>query len=160
MLELCRCPNIYGPDCVCVYIYIYIYIYILYIYIYFFFLNQTDFFFIVIIFHFIRFFFCIFDQIIVALVSLRNFVQRQKKILLTLNLRARVCLFLWILLVLCESCERSSNLLWMMMTRQHYMCDPLCEIQAKVSKSNYEIIRIKVWFQPFISLWFQSLTWS
>ncbi len=34
MLELCRCPNIYGPDCmyvcmyVCIYIYLYIYIYI------------------------------------------------------------------------------------------------------------------------------------
>ncbi len=31
-------------------------------------------------------------------------------------------------------------------------CDPLCEIQAKVSKSNYEITSIKVGFQPFISL--------
>ncbi len=36
MLELCRCPNIYGPDCICPYLYIcnscilctYIYIYI------------------------------------------------------------------------------------------------------------------------------------
>ncbi len=30
MLELCRCPNIYGPDCIYkinLYIYIYIYIY-------------------------------------------------------------------------------------------------------------------------------------
>ncbi len=26
------------------------------------------------------------------------------------------------------------------------LCDPLCEIQAKVSKSNYEITSIKVWF--------------
>ncbi len=25
-----------------------------------------------------------------------------------------------------------------------YICDPLCEIQAKVSKSNYEITSIKV----------------
>ncbi len=31
-------------------------------------------------------------------------------------------------------------------------CDPLCEIQTKVSKSNYEITSIKVWFLPFISL--------
>ncbi len=38
-------------------------------------------------------------------------------------------------------------------------CDPVCEIQAQVSKSNYEITSIKVWFQPLISLWFQSLTW-
>ncbi len=27
MLELCRCPNIYGPDCI-LYIYIYIHIYV------------------------------------------------------------------------------------------------------------------------------------
>ncbi len=26
MLELCRCPNIYGPDCIYIYIYIYKYI--------------------------------------------------------------------------------------------------------------------------------------
>ncbi len=32
------------------------------------------------------------------------------------------------------------------------ICDPLCEIQAKVSKSNYEITIIKVWFLPLISL--------
>ncbi len=37
--------------------------------------------------------------------------------------------------------------------------DPLCEIQAKVSKSNYEITSIKIGFQPLISLLFQSLTW-
>ncbi len=39
------------------------------------------------------------------------------------------------------------------------MCGPLCEIQAKVSKSNYEIASIKVWFLPLISLSFKSLTW-
>ncbi len=31
-------------------------------------------------------------------------------------------------------------------------CDPLCEIQAKVSKSNFEITSIKVGFQTLISL--------
>ncbi len=31
-------------------------------------------------------------------------------------------------------------------------CDPLCEMQAKVSKSDYEITSIKVGFQPLISL--------
>ncbi len=31
------------------------------------------------------------------------------------------------------------------------VCDPLCEIQA-VSKSNYEITSIKIWFLPLISL--------
>ncbi len=36
--------------------------------------------------------------------------------------------------------------------------DPLCEIQAKVSKPNYEITSIQVWFIPLILLWFQSLT--
>ncbi len=30
------------------------------------------------------------------------------------------------------------------------ICDPLCEIHAKVSKSNYEITSIKVWFLPLI----------
>ncbi len=29
-------------------------------------------------------------------------------------------------------------------------CDPLCEIQAKVLKSNYDITSIKVWFLPLI----------
>ncbi len=33
-----------------------------------------------------------------------------------------------------------------------FFCDPLCEIQAKVSKSNYEITSIKVLFQPLIEL--------
>ncbi len=28
MLELCRCPNIYGPDCICIYVYVYVYVYI------------------------------------------------------------------------------------------------------------------------------------
>ncbi len=28
MLELCRCPNIYGPDCIYIYIYIYIFVYL------------------------------------------------------------------------------------------------------------------------------------
>ncbi len=32
------------------------------------------------------------------------------------------------------------------------MCDLLCEVQAKVSKSNYEKTSIKVWFLPLISL--------
>ncbi len=32
------------------------------------------------------------------------------------------------------------------------ICDPLCEMQAKVSKSDYEITSIKVGFQPLISL--------
>ncbi len=36
----------------------------------------------------------------------------------------------------------------------------LCEIQAKVSKSNYEIMSIKVRFQTLISLWFQYFTWN
>ncbi len=40
------------------------------------------------------------------------------------------------------------------------ICDPLCEIQAKVSKLNYEITSIKVKFLPSISLSFQYLTWS
>ncbi len=40
-----------------------------------------------------------------------------------------------------------------------FNCDPLCEIHANVSKSNYEITSIKVVFQPLISLWFQSFTW-
>ncbi len=40
-----------------------------------------------------------------------------------------------------------------------YVCYPLCEIQAKVSQSYYEITSIKMLFQPFISLSFQSLTW-
>ncbi len=39
-----------------------------------------------------------------------------------------------------------------------YKCEPLCEIQAEVSKPNYEKTSIKVWFLPLISLWFQSLT--
>ncbi len=35
MLELCQCPNIYGPDCIYIYIHMYIYICIyIYIYIY------------------------------------------------------------------------------------------------------------------------------
>ncbi len=42
---------------------------------------------------------------------------------------------------------------------QTICCDPVYEIQAQVSKNNYEITSIKVWFKPFISLWFQSLTW-
>ncbi len=40
-----------------------------------------------------------------------------------------------------------------------YVCYPLYEIQAKVSQSNYELTSIKIIFQPFISLSFQSLTW-
>ncbi len=32
-----------------------------------------------------------------------------------------------------------------------HICDPLCEIQAKVSKSNYEKTSIKVWFLRLIS---------
>ncbi len=40
-----------------------------------------------------------------------------------------------------------------------YICGPLCEIQAKVSKSNYEITSIKVLFLPSISLYFQFLPW-
>ncbi len=40
-------------------------------------------------------------------------------------------------------------LMWHCLVRK---CDPLCEIQAKVSKSNYEITSIKIWFQPLISL--------
>ncbi len=39
-----------------------------------------------------------------------------------------------------------------------YICDPLCETQAKVSKYNNEI-SIKVWFLPLISLQCQSLIW-
>ncbi len=31
-------------------------------------------------------------------------------------------------------------------------CDPLREIQAKVSKSNYEKTSINIWFLPSISL--------
>ncbi len=33
-----------------------------------------------------------------------------------------------------------------------YKCDPLFEIQGKVSKFNYEITSIKVWFLPIIPL--------
>ncbi len=33
-----------------------------------------------------------------------------------------------------------------------YICDPLGEIQAEVSKSNYDKTSIKVWFLPLISL--------
>ncbi len=40
-----------------------------------------------------------------------------------------------------------------------YICDPLCETQAKVSKYNNEITNIKVWFLPLISLQCQSLIW-
>ncbi len=36
-------------------------------------------------------------------------------------------------------------------------CDPLCENQAKVSKSNYEITSIKVWFQPLIPVFDMAL---
>ncbi len=31
------------------------------------------------------------------------------------------------------------------------ICDPLCEIQAKVSKSNYEKTSVRLWFLPLIS---------
>ncbi len=60
---------------------------------------------------------------------------------------------------LLSQCSRSALQLF---SRWHILlkCDPLCEIQAKVSKSNYEITSIKVWFQLLISLWFQSLTLS
>ncbi len=48
MLELCRCPNIYGPDCIYIYIYIYIYINIhniyMYVYIYIYIYIYTAFF--------------------------------------------------------------------------------------------------------------------
>ncbi len=37
------------------------------------------------------------------------------------------------------------------------MCDPLCEIQAKVSNSNYEITSIEVWFQTLISVYDMAL---
>ncbi len=40
-----------------------------------------------------------------------------------------------------------------------FKCDPLCEIQAKVLKSNNEI-SIKIWFLPLKSLSFQSFIWS
>ncbi len=35
---------------------------------------------------------------------------------------------------------------------KYITCDPLCEIQAKVSNSNYETMSIKVRFLPLISL--------
>ncbi len=40
---------------------------------------------------------------------------------------------------------------------QKNICDPLCEIQAKVSKSNYEITSINVWFLPLISIFDMTL---
>ncbi len=54
--------------------------------------------------------------------------------------------------------ESSGGEEWAIPVAVWNICDPVCEIQAKVWKSNYEITRIKVWFQPLISLWVQSLT--
>ncbi len=45
--------------------------------------------------------------------------------------------------------SKKNSVLWLFCT-----CDPLCEIQAKVSKPNYEITSIQVWFIPLILLWF------
>ncbi len=44
-----------------------------------------------------------------------------------------------------------------MKTNIYTICDPLCEIQAKVSKSCNEITSIKVWFQPLISIFDMTL---
>ncbi len=67
----------------------------------------------------------------------------------------------WI--VYCVYCIISIKFLlhiWLVLwSRVTYICDPLCEIQTKVSESNYEITSIKVRFLPLISLQFQSLTW-
>ncbi len=41
--------------------------------------------------------------------------------------------------------------------RTNKICDPLCEIQAKISKFNNEITSIKVEFQPLISMFDMAL---
>ncbi len=37
-----------------------------------------------------------------------------------------------------------------------FMINVTLSVKAKVSKPNYEITSIKVWFQPLIPLWFQN----
>ncbi len=78
-----------------------------------------------------------------------------RKDYLKVHTQARTCSWVFsrshILFDTCISPSLSLSLvLWKTHTHTH-KCDPLCEIQAKVSKSN-ETTSIKVGFQPLISL--------
>lgn len=40
-----------------------------------------------------------------------------------------------------------------------HVCENCVKIQAKISESNCETTRIKMWFQPFISQWIHFFKW-
>lgn len=49
-----------------------------------------------------------------------------------------------------------NNLIYIRIMQKELLIYCKCE---QVPKSNYEIMRIQVWFQPYISMWFQSMSW-
>ncbi len=81
-------------------------------------------------------------------ISYRKYIKRNFWLVICIP-KNFICLFNLIIKLIYSAFRWSRNLNLEKLTRktgfvvQGHICDPLCEIQAKVSKSNYEITSIK-----------------